>query len=448
MYLDAIEACQKSLQVLTEDSEKITAWDHLANFYRAINDYDNAMKAYQMVDGLKGHITPLASETALRSTSPQLDPALTIESSLDIPPATQPQTSIETVEIHMNEETPTERPNAPAWVFQSEAWSQNEFVSTTHSENLFWKDELVSVPLEQTTINKKPKEEPMNTQEPLSPSPTHQAVSSLGFSEESLPTDPFENKEEIAESKDPEVWNKKGNIHFQNGEHEKAISAYNKAIELDRSFGWPYSNLAHTYLAMDKFAEAILLYQKSADLLKTTEEKAAAWNSLGNIYRHLSEYENALNAYQKADELDPQNAGQHDTLEFASLEPNSRSAQVWLELGNLFFKSGSYKEAADAYANAVKIDPSSGWAHSNLAMSFVFQGKHKEAVSVYLKSIDLFSSDTDKAVSWNRLGNVYRKMNDEENARKAYQTAVLLSNKKTNLLTRTRFSLLGNCYAN
>jgi len=65
-----------------------------------------------------------------------------------------------------------------------------------------------------------------------------------------------------------------------------------------------------------------------------------------------------------------------------------------------------------------------------------------------LNSIDLFTSEKDKAVSWNRLGNVYRKMNDEENARKAYQTAVLLSNKKTNLLTRTRFSLLGNCYTN
>ena len=304
------------------------------------------------------------------------------------------------------------------------------------------------MPLEQTTINKTLKEEPMNTQEMLSPSPTRQAVSSLKFSEESLPTDPFENKEEIAESKDPEVWNKKGNIHFQNGEHEKAIIAYNKAIELDRSFGWPYSNLAHTYLSKGKFAEAILLYQKSASLLERKEEKAAAWNSLGDIYRHLNEYENALNSYQKADELDPQNAGQRDNTGRASLEPNSRSAQVWLELGNLFFKSGSYKEAADAYSNAIKIDPSSGWAYSNLAMSFVFQGKHQEAVSVYLKSIELFEDDKDKAISWNRLGNVYRKINDEDNARKAYQTAVILSNEKTNLLTRTRFSLLGNCYAN
>ena len=455
-YLDAIEACQKSLQVFTEDSDKITAWDRLANFYRAINDYDNAMQAYQISDRLKGLVIPPVNESASRCASPQpfdhtqdrSAPALQVESSLEISPAPQPQTSIEVEETPASAEAPKERPNTPAWIFQPEAWSQNESVSTTYSENLFWKDELFSMPLEQTTINKKPKEEPMNTQESLSPSPTRQATSSLGFSEESLPTDPFENKEEIAESKDPEVWNKKGNIHFQNGEYEKAISAYNKAIELDRSFGWPYSNLAHTYLILGKYAEAILLYQKSASLLIKKEEKAAAWNSLGNIYRHLNEYENTLNAYQKADALDPQNAGRRDNMDLASLEPNSRSAQVWLELGNLFFKSGSYKEAADAYANTVKIDPSSGWAHSNLAMSFVFQGKHKEAVSVYLKSIDLFNNDKDKAISWNRLGNVYRKMNDEENARKAYQTAVNLSNEKTNLLTRTRFSLLGNCYAN
>jgi Tfp pilus assembly protein PilF len=69
-------------------------------------------------------------------------------------------------------------------------------------------------------------------------------------------------------------------------------------------------------------------------------------------------------------------------------------------------------------------------------------------VLVYLKSIELFKSDKDKAVSWNRLGNVYRRMNDEENARVAYQTAVDLSKEKGNLLTRTRFSLLGNCFAN
>jgi len=444
-YLDAIEACRKSLEVFTEDSDKITAWDRLANFHRAINDYENAIQAYQSADKLKKISAPAANEPvhthhlSVQASAGSLDQA---QPSREASPVSQSQSPVD-VEV---ESAGPEKPNKPEWIVRPEAWNGNETVSTTYSENLFWKDELFSVPLEQTPIDEKPKEEPMNTQE--ASTQTRQAESSLGFSEESLPTDPFENKEEIAESRDPEVWNKKGNIHLQHGDHEKAIIAYNKAIELDRSFGWPYANLAHTYLKLGKYAEAILLYQKSANLLTEKEEQAAAWNTLGNIHRHLNEYENALNAYQKADEVNPQNAGHHDSTELASLEPNSRSAQVWLELGNLFFKSGSYKEAADSYTQAVKIDPSSGWAHSNLAMALVFQSRHEDAVSVYLKSIELFKNDKDKAVSWNRLGNVYRRMNDEENARKAYQTAVALSNEKVSLLTRTRFSLLGNCYAN
>ena len=278
--------------------------------------------------------------------------------------------------------------------------------------------------------------------------PIFKAVPVPEISKKQLTSVSFESEEEMAETKNPAVWNEKGNIHFRNRAYNEAITAYNKSIELDRSFGWPYSNLALTYFTLGKYAEAILLYQKSICLLGTNEEKAASWNSLGNIYRRLNNYEKALNAYQNADEIDPQNTGRRDKVDFAYSEPNSQNEQVWIELGNLFFKAASYTEAVDAYTKAVKIDPASGWAHSNLAMSLVFQGKYEAAVPVYLKSIDLFNNNKDKAVSWNRLGNVYRRMNDSTNAKKAYQNAVKCSDEKASLLTRTRFSLLGNCYSN
>ena len=153
-------------------------------------------------------------------------------------------------------------------------------------------------------------------------------------------------------------------------------------------------------------------------------------------------------SYQNADEADPRNAGRRDKAEFAYSEPNSQNGQDWIELGNLFFKAAAYNEALDAYTKAVKIDPTSGWACSNLAMSLEFTGKYKEAVPIYLKSIDLFTSSKDKAISWNRLGNVYRRMNDPENAKKAYKNGAELSDEKESLLTRARFSLLGNCYSN
>ncbi len=437
-YQEAIEACHRSLEVFTEDNDKAIALDRLANFYRAINDYDNAMKTFQMADKLNG--SAIATQQTAASDSPRLDPVQVSESALEVPLPTEPKEAPQTEEGISFEEVKQEKHEMPAWIFQSETWNQNTNTSAPYSDDLFWKEEPKSMTrkqMEELTMKTRTARQPM-----------HEFVSGPSLSENQFSIDLFGVEDEITETKNPEVWNEKGNIHFQKGAYDQAIAAYNKAIKLDRSFGWPYSNLALTYLTLGKLAEAILLYQKSATLLHDREEQAASWNSLGNIYRHLNDYENALKAYQKADELDPQNAGKREKVDLAISGPNSQNAQVWLELGNLFFKSASYNEAMNAYTNAVKIDPSSGWAHSNLAMSLVYQGQYKEAIPVYLKSIELFTNDKDKGTSWNRLGHVYRKLNDQTNARKAYQTAVILSKEKTNLLTRTRFSLLENCYTN
>ncbi|RJP49902.1 MAG: tetratricopeptide repeat protein [Anaerolineaceae bacterium] len=358
-----------------------------------------------MADNLKGHVNTNRETTA--SDSAKSDQDQLSESTMEVSTFTEPEAKSRPEETASLEEIKQEKQDMPARKQQME-------------------------------------ETPMTTKK--IPHTAHEFTPVTNLSEDQLAVDSIENEDELTEIRNPEVWNEKGNIHFQQGDYDKAIAAYNKAIELDLSFGWPYSNLALTYLTLGKFAEAILLYQKSADLLQKQEEQAASWNSIGNIYRHLNDYQGALNAYQKADDLDPQNAGKREKVDPAVSGPNSSNAQVWIELGNLFFKSASYSEAVNAYTNAVKLDPSSGWAQSNLAMSLVYQGKYKEAIPVYLKSIELFTDDKDKAASWNRLGNVYRKLNDESSAMKAYQTAVILSDEKTDLLTRTRFSLLSNCY--
>ena len=437
-YQEAIEACHRSLKVFKDNTDKAITLNRLANFYRAVNDYDKAMHTFQLADRLNGCAIPdqqtVVSDSRIREPVQPSDSALDIRIRGEAEQDSRNEAALSFVEINQQKQ------EKPDWIVQAEQWNQYNNPTVKYSDNLFWKEEPES-------FTRKQKEElTMKTQ--IARKPLREFDSAPGFSKNLNSIDLLGKEDEITETKNPEVWNEKGNIHFQNGDYDRAISAYNKAIELDRSFGWPYSNLALTYLTQGKLAEALLLYQKSATLLLNREEKAASWNSLGNIHRHLNDYEKALQAYQKADELDPQNAGKREKVDLGISGPNSQNAQVWLELGNLFFKSASYIEAMNAYINAIKIDPSSGWAQSNLAMSLVYQGKYKEAAPAYLKSIELFSNDKDKATSWNRLGNVYRKLNDQNSAQKAYQTAVVLSKEKTNLLTRTRFSLLGNCYTN
>jgi tetratricopeptide (TPR) repeat protein len=109
------------------------------------------------------------------------------------------------------------------------------------------------------------------------------------------------------DTKNAHVWNELGNVYFNTSAYDDAIVAYSKAIELDRWFAWPYSNLALTYVQKRRFVEAILLYQRSIELFATEKDKAISWNRLGNVYRRLNDYENAIAAYQRADDLDPDN---------------------------------------------------------------------------------------------------------------------------------------------
>ncbi len=110
------------------------------------------------------------------------------------------------------------------------------------------------------------------------------------------------------DTKNAHVWNELGNVYLNAGARDDAIASYSKAIELDRQFAWPYSNLALAYVQKGRFAEAILLYQRGIELFTSEKDKAVTWNRLGNVYRRINDYDNAIASYQTADELDPENA--------------------------------------------------------------------------------------------------------------------------------------------
>jgi tetratricopeptide (TPR) repeat protein len=242
-------------------------------------------------------------------------------------------------------------------------------------------------------------------------------------------------------------WTAKGNAHFNRGALDEAIAAYNKAIQADATYGIPYSNLALSYVTQGQFAEAILLYQKSLDLLDSDRDKALSWNGLGNAYRCVDDYSNAVAAYQKAAELDPENGGIREGADDFQPRAPHRSAKGWNDLGALFLKTGALDKAMEAFQTAIELEPTFGRAYSNLARARAAQGQYGEAVPLFEKGITLLEDAKEKADAWNGLGNAYRKLNDYDRAIQAYQKAVVLADEGVDLLTRTRFSLLSNVLA-
>jgi ParB family chromosome partitioning protein len=265
-----------------------------------------------------------------------------------------------------------------------------------------------------------------------------------------------------------DIWNELGNTYFKTGAYDQAIDAYSKAIELNPKFGWSYSNLALAYTHTGKLSEAISLYQKSIELLSDKLDKAISWNRLGDAYRQLNEYDNAAAAYETADKLNPNRAAlngavpdekiisdkkETDTPVSQTMDPptipNSKhsggiheidlkNAHIWNELGNIFVKAGNYDDAIDAYNKAILLDPAFAWPYSNLALAHTYKGNFSEAIPLYKKSIELFTNSKEKAISWDRLGDVYRRLTVYKDAIAAYEIAKKLSQESDTLRSDLR----------
>jgi len=97
--------------------------------------------------------------------------------------------------------------------------------------------------------------------------------------------------------------------------------------------------------------------------------------------------------------------------------------ELWNELGNLYFMSGAYDQAIQAYVRAISLDGNFGRPYSNLALAYVQKGMYDDAVQLYRRSIELLADNKEKAISWNRLGHVHRQLKEYRQAVVAYQQA-------------------------
>jgi len=124
-----------------------------------------------------------------------------------------------------------------------------------------------------------------------------------------------------------------------------------------------------------------------------------------------------------------------------------KTAKDWLERGNALLKSGQYDAAIDCYNNSLLLAPGAGGAYSNLALAYCYKEQYAEAIPLYQKSIFLLRTSKEKAISWNRLGDAYRRLNDQTNAAAAYRNAANLNPGANTLRSRARNALLSNAIA-
>jgi tetratricopeptide (TPR) repeat protein len=226
--------------------------------------------------------------------------------------------------------------------------------------------------------------------------------------------------------KNPRAWELKGNALSQMKRYNESLEAYDRGIQ------------------------HIGLYKGE---LNQTEELSGLWLGKGSVLslwagsiNDKGLYEDAIKAFDKAIELEPQqnrgrlvkanallNLGRYneslkifdEAIEAAS--QNFEKAQIWFEKAHLFAEQGNYNETTEALEKVFELAPQDIdlWINGGILLSAVL-GRNDDALKYYESAIKI---DPENKLALINKANALVKLNRTDEATGAYQEALNITNK-------------------
>jgi len=156
------------------------------------------------------------------------------------------------------------------------------------------------------------------------------------------------------------------------GRAQEALPHYQAAERLNPGQPARHINLAADLAEAGQLQEAIAEYQTAADLTSQPRTLARVYESIAALSAALGDYATVRESYKQAWLADPQHRPEmiQALTEDIATRPN---AGGFYSLGFLLEQDGKLPEARDAYAEALKLDPT--LADAKQALEAIEQGK-------------------------------------------------------------------------
>jgi tetratricopeptide (TPR) repeat protein len=151
---------------------------------------------------------------------------------------------------------------------------------------------------------------------------------------------------------------------------------------------------------LSKLEEAIQAYNKA---LSIDPDNATACNNKGSALKEQGKLEEAIDAYNKAIFIKPDYAEAHNNM------------------GNALQEQGKLEQAIDAYNKAIFIKPDYAEAYNNMGIALKEQGKLEEAIDAYNNAIFI---KPDYADACYNMGNALQEQGKLEEAIEAFNKAI------------------------
>jgi len=230
-----------------------------------------------------------------------------------------------------------------------------------------------------------------------------------------------------------------GDDLFYAEKYEEAIQKYEAAVAIDKDYEQAYYAWGEALLAMpDRFDEAVNKYREGIAVAK---DKADGYVRLGAIFKAQNRYEEAIEQYKAAIDLDENDEyAYYDWAETLLALPDRFEEGVevykkgiavsedqiigYNDLARIYKEQNRYEEAIEQYKAIIVIDEQDpfayyDWAETLLAMPDRFE----EAIEVYKKGI---SVSGDQITGYNNLAGIYKGRNRYEEAIQQYKAIIAL----------------------
>jgi tetratricopeptide (TPR) repeat protein len=196
---------------------------------------------------------------------------------------------------------------------------------------------------------------------------------------------------------------RQGLVYAGQGDHERAIAEFTKAIELDPNYAEAYLRRGYVYFIVQWDLE-----QAMADFTKVIEldpDYAEAYFMRGKLHVEQRNFEQAIADYGKAIELDPnyvfayaargesyltqgnQEQALADFTKAIELDPSY--AAGYHGRGRVYLAEGNLQQAIADLTRAIELEPDSANFYYDRGLAYVDQGDYNLAIADFSEAIEL-----------------------------------------------------------
>lgn len=262
------------------------------------------------------------------------------------------------------------------------------------------------------------------------------------------------------------VLNKIGNILYETQDLDTALAVYEQGLMIERQTCGPLHdsnmiitlmNTVRIYLSQKRWDEALVpcaevLYIQRLQNCPNQIDIASTLCSMAFIKEKQGEMTQAIDSYMAALQIRRKALG----------EEHFDVSSIMNALGLIYFKMSRWKEALNKFKECLRIRRSSQRSTSKNISTILFNtaavhaesGNFQESIVHYKECIEFERSEPTTKISdilstFNRLGNVYKGLDDNRSALNTYLDALTICRNKTeNMYDISRFfSQVGTCYA-